>query len=192
MKKKIERAAKKKEKFVKLCAPVRSPLSPHPEFSLLLSPRSVPAPVPALVPASIPALMPALFSYPGSPFVLSSTCVPAPATVSCQAFMSPLSVLGLLLLFEPSPLRIFNRSLSDEPWPHVLTSLAKPFCAFPALSTLNPDNNNGLYNPTDKSKHKWVFNTAFINSCPLANNHNQEEVDLSFAGCRCPAAVKLN
>ena len=71
-------------------------------------------------------------------------------------------------------------------------SPVKPLCPFPALGALNLDNNNGLYNSTNKNKCKQGFNTAFIKSCPLASNHDQEELDLSFAGYRCPAVVKLN
>ena len=72
------------------------------------------------------------------------------------------------------------------------TSSAKPFCPFSALGALNPDDNNGSYNPTNINQRKQGFNTTFINSHQLAGNHDQQEVDLSFAGCGCPAAVKLN
>ena len=200
VKKKNKCVVKRKEWLAKLHTPVRSPLSPCPVSSFLLMPcflpalilALVPAPVLALVSASMPAPMPAPFSCPGSPIILSSSCVPAPAAVSRRALMLPLPVLGRLLPLRPLPLRTFKQSLSDELWPHVLTSLAKPFCLFPALSVVNPDNNNGLYNPTNKNKHKRGFDTAFINSRPLAGNHDQKEVDLSFAGCGCPTTVKLN
>ena len=72
------------------------------------------------------------------------------------------------------------------------SSPAKPLCLFSTLGALNPDNNNGSYNPTDKNKRKQSFNTVFINTCLLAGNHDLEEVDLSFASCKCPAIVKLN
>ena len=170
--KKNKRAAKRKERLVKLRALVGSPLSFCPESSLFLLPRSMPALVPAFVPAPVPALMPAPllapmptpFSRSGSFVVLSSGCVPAPATISCRALMSPFLVLGLSLPLGPSPLRTFKQSLSDEPWPCVSTSPAKPLHPFPALGALNPDNNNASYNPTDKYKCKWGFDTAFINS----------------------------
>ena len=172
VKKKNKRVAKIKERLAKLCAPVGSPLSPRPESSLFLSPRSVPAPVPALVFAPLPTPVPAPLSRPGSPVVLSSGRVPAPAAVSRQALMSPLPMLGPPLPLGPSSLRTFKQSLSDEPWPCVSTSPAKLFRPFPALDALNPDNNNGSYNPTDKSERKRGFNTTFINSRPLTGNHD--------------------
>ena len=200
VKKKNKRAAKRKERLAKLHAPVGSPLSSRPESSILLSPRSVPAlvlalvptPMPALVPTLMPAPVPAFFSCPGSFVVLSSDCLPALAAVSRRALMSPLPVLGPPLLLGPSPLRTFKQSLSDEPRPRVSTSPAKLLHPFPALGALNPNDNNGSYNPTDKNKCKRGFDIAFISSRPLAGNHDKEEVDLSFAGCGCPAAVKLN
>ena len=106
--------------------------------------------------------------------------------------MLPFLVLGLSLPLGPSPLKTFKRSLLDKPWSHMSTSSAKPLCPFPALGPQNPDNNNGSYNPTNKNKRKRGFDITFINSCPLAGNHDQEAVDLSFAGCLCPAAVKVN
>ena len=36
------------------------------------------------------------------------------------------------------------------------------------------------------------FDKTFINARPLANNHAEEEVDLSFAGCGCSPVIKLN
>lgn len=54
------------------------------------------------------------------------------------------------------------------------------------------ESKNGLYNLTKNNKRKQDFNITFINSCPLAGNHDQKEVNLSFAGCKCPDAVKLN
>ena len=57
--------------------------------------------------------------------------------------MSPLSVLGSSLFLGLSTLKTFKRSLSDEPWPHVSISPAKPLHPFPVLDVLNPNNNNG-------------------------------------------------
>lgn len=74
----------------------------------------------------------------------------------------------------------------------MLNSPAKPLCLFLALSALNPDNNNGLYNLTNENKSKWGIDTAFINSYSLVGNHDYEEVDLSFVGYKCPLAVKFN
>ena len=208
MKKKNECAAKRKERLAKLCAPIGSFSSFRLESSLLLMPYSVPALVPALVPAPVPTPMPAFVpalvpapvptpvpapvSRPRSPVVSLSGRVPAPAVVSRQALMLPLSVLGPPLPLGYSPLRTFKQSLSDEPRPRVSTGPVKPLRPFPALSTLNPNNNNGSYNPTNKNERKRSFDIAFLNSCSLAGNHNQEEVDLSFAGCKCLAAVELN
>ena len=188
VKKKNKRAAKRKERFAKLCAPIGSFSSPCPKSSFLLSPHSVPtpvhalmpapmstfvpAPVTALVPAPVSTPMPVPLSRPGSPVVLSSGCVPAPATVSHRTLMSQLPMLGPPLLLGPSPLRIFKQSLSDKPRPRVSTSLAKPLCVLPAFSALNPDNNNGSYNPIDKNECKRGFDIAFINSRPLAGNHD--------------------
>ena len=180
VKKKNKCAAKKKERLAKLCAPIRSPLSPCPKSSLFLTPYSVCALVPALMPALVPACMPALMpapvpiflSRPRSPVVLSSSCVPTPAAVSHWALMLPLLMLGPPLLFGPSFLRIFKQSLSDEPQPCVSTSPTKPFRPFPAFCALNPDNNNGSYNPTNENKCKWGFDTTFINSHLVAGNHN--------------------
>lgn len=46
--------------------------------------------------------------------------------------------------------------------------------------------------PDRHHKYKRTFDTAFINSCSLAGNYAQEEIELSFAGWKCPAFVKLN
>ena len=178
VKKKNKRAAKRKERLAKLYAPIRFSLFFRPESSFLLSPYSVPAlvpalvppPLPAFVPASVPApvpalvptLVPASFSRLGSSVVLLSSCVPAPAAVSHRALILPLFVLGPPLFFGLSSLRTYKQFLSDEPRLRVLTSPAKPFRPFPAFSALNPDNNNSLYNSTDKNKRKRGFNTVFM------------------------------
>lgn len=74
----------------------------------------------------------------------------------------------------------------------MLTKLAKHFCLFSALSVYNPDDNNSLYNLIDNNKHKRDFDTTFINSHLLVNNHNQKAVNLSFASYEYPNAIKLN
>lgn len=71
-------------------------------------------------------------------------------------------------------------------------ALAKSFCSFPALGAYNLDNDNNLHNPTNIIKLKWGFDTAFISSRPLAGNHNQEEMNLRFAGCGCLDGIKFN
>ena len=176
-------AAKKKERLAKLCALIKCFLFSYPKSSLFLSPRSMSA----FVPTSL--------SYLGSPIIFLSSHMPAPAAISrngISALMLPLSVFGQPLLFGSLSLRTFKQSLLDKPRPRMLTSPAKLFCLFPTFGALNLDNKNGLYNLINHNKRKWDFDIAFINSCPLAGNHDQKEVDLSFIGCKCPAAVKLN
>ena len=131
-------------------------------------PTLVPAPVPVLMPALMPAPVPAPLSCSRSPVVLSSSCVPAPVVVSRQALMLPLSVLGLPLFLGSLPLKTFKQSLSDKSRLRVSTSPTKLLRPFPALGALNPDNHNGLYNPSNNNKRKRGFDTAFINSRPLA------------------------
>ena len=74
----------------------------------------------------------------------------------------------------------------------MLTSFTKLFCPFPALGAYNPGDNNGSYNLTNNNKCKRNFDTTFLNSCLLADNHNEEEIGLSFAGYKYSNAVKLN
>ena len=162
-----------------------------PTLVFTFMPTLVLAPMLTLVLASMPALL----FHLRSPIVLLFRRVPALAAVSrCEipALMLPHLMLGPLLPLRLAPLRIFQQSLSNKPWPYVLTSPTKPLCLFLAFGTLNPDNNNGLYNPTNNNKCKRGFDTTFINSRPLAGNHDQKEIDLSFAGYRCPTAVKFN
>ena len=183
--------AKKKERLAKLCALVRSSLFFHFKFSVFLSPRFVPAPMPAFILIFVSAP----FSRPGSPVILLSGYVPAPATVFCcgiLAFLLPLPVLGPSLPLGLLLLRTFKQSLSNKPQPRILTSHTELFHPFLALDMLNFDNNNNLYNPTNNNKRKRDFNTAFINSRPLAGNYNQKEVDFSFTDCGCSNVVKLN
>ena len=179
VKKKNKRATKRKERLAKLHTSIRFSLSSRPESSLFLLPHSVSVPVPTLVPALVPTLIPtfvpASLSHFRSFVILLSGHMPAPATVSCcgiPALILLLPVLGPSLLLRPSLFRILKQSLSDEPWPRVSTSPAKSLCAFPALGALNLDNNNGLYNSTNNNKPKQGFDITFINSCPLAGNHD--------------------
>ena len=183
VKKKNNCAAKRKKWLAKLCISVGSFSSLCSEFSLLLSPCFLPAPVPALMPALVPALVPtpvpapvpAPFFCPRSSVVLSSDHLPALATISrCRipTFMLPLSVFDSPLPLRPLFLRTFKQFLLDEPRPRVSISFTKPFHLFPAFGALNPNNNNRLYNPTNKNKCKQGFDTAFINFRLLANNHN--------------------
>lgn len=101
-------------------------------------------------------------------------------------------MLGLPLFLGYLPFKTPKQFLSDEPWLRVSISPTKPFYLFPTLDAYNSNNNNSLYNSINNNKRKQGFNTTFMNSCPLANNYNQTKVDLSFVGCKCFDAVKLN
>lgn len=100
-------------------------------------------------------------------------------------------MLGLPLLLGFSLLKKFKQFLSNEPWLCVSTSLAKPLCPFLTFGIYNSNNNNGLQNPTNTNKFKQDFDILFINSHPLAGNHDSKEIDLSFAGCICLNLVKF-
>lgn len=161
-------------------------------------PRSPVAPPPRCVPAIV--------SHSGSFAILSYCCLPAPAvsavfSLLCYASISYCRISALLLLlpiFGSSPflgslpLKTFKQFLSYKFWLYMSTSLAMLLCLFPALGVYNLDDNNCLYNLINNNKRKRSFDTMFINSHPLANNYDQKEVNLSFGGCRCPDAVKLN
>lgn len=162
----------------------------------------MPAPIHTLVAAPIPAPI----SFLESPALLSSYLMPV-LTAFAALFLShytPVScreTLALLLpLFVLSPplflgfwlFKTFKQSLWDKLWSHVSTSSIKPLYLFSTLGTYNLDNNNSLYNPINNNKRKRGFNTLFINSCLLANNHNQKEINLSFVDCGCLDIVKLN
>lgn len=208
LKKKNKCVVKGKKRLKKLCAPGGSLLFPRLEYSSLLSPRFMPTPMPTPVFTSI--------FRPGSPTILSSYRMSAPTVFAvlsllCSASSSyprssalssyclipilsisrhgilalllPLLVLDLPLSLESSLFKIFKQLWSDELWPRVSTSPAKPLHPFQAL---------GLYNPTNNNERKQNFDPMFTNSRLLAGNHDQEKVDLSFAGCSCHNAVKLN
>lgn len=72
--------------------------------------------------------------------------------------------------------------MSDQPQPHF--SFTQSFYLFLGLNLLNVTNNN--------NKCKRNLDTTFINSRPLAGNHDQKEMDLSFAGSGYPNTVKIN
>lgn len=214
MKKKNKCIAKRKKWLAKICALVGCLLSSHLESSSFLLPRSMPAPmfalVHALLPALIPALLPALVLSPV--FLLRSSAILLSCHMSisvksavfflpCYALDSrrgilalqlPLPIFSLLFLLGSSTLKTFKQSLSNKSRPHISASPTKTLCLFLALGVYNLDNNNGLYNPTNNIKHKRDFDTMFINYCPLASNHDQKEMDWSFASSRCLDVVKLN
>ena len=101
--------------------------------------------------------------------------MPVPTAISCHrisALLLPLFVLGLPLPLGPSPFRTFKQSLPDEPWLYVSINIIKPLPSFSAFSVLNLDDNNSFYNLTDNNKCKPGFDTAFINSRPLASNYD--------------------
>lgn len=193
IKKKNKHAAKRKEQLIKLCVLVESPLSLYLKFFLFLSPYFVSASMPALITIPISCFesstimlssyMPTPVFYLGSLVLLSFHYMSTPAAslalslprhtfVSCCGISALLLLLFLLsppLSLRSSLLRTFKQSLSDEPWPWVLTSLIKLFCPFLAFGAYNPDNNNGLHNLTNINKLKRNFNTTFINSCLLTS-----------------------
>ena len=146
MRKQNKRAAKKKARLDNLRAPVRAPAAGSAAF-LLSRPESS-------------TRLSLFLARPGTPTALSSRFMPAPIS------RSP-AVLSLLSVLSQSPphlastaLRTFKRALSAEALRRS-TSLAKPLCPFLPLSSL-----------LDKTKCKRIFDTAFINSCPLADNHS--------------------
>ncbi len=134
-------------------------------------PRPAPSSPPVHAPLSPP--VPAPLSPP----------LPAPSSPPVPASLSR-SVLGPApTQLTSSALRTFKRTLSDESLGRRSTSpsLAEPLHPFPTVGPL-----------LEKSNRKRLFDTAFINSRPLAGNHAAKEVDLSFGECGCPAPVKLN
>lgn len=115
-----------------------------------------------------------VFCFESLIILLSSYLFASVAVFCCGilALLLPLSVLSPPLPLESSPLRTFKQSLSDESRPRRSTNSAKLFCLFLAFGAYNPDDNNKSYNPTDNNKRKRGFDSVFINSCPLASNHN--------------------
>ena len=145
-------------------APIFYPRSPAPSSSCSGSPTWL-SPLPACL---------------GTPTVLSSHFMPTPVLASPTA-LTPLSMLG------PTPphlastaARTFEQAFSDELLCRS-TSPAEFFCPFLPLGLL-----------LKKTDRKRTFDTAFINSRPLASNHSRKEFDLSFAECGYSIAVKLN
>lgn len=157
----------------------------------------------ALGSAAILSSCPSLVSCPGSPtclsscpgsfthflplfayfqtFIALSSCL-MPALVSGSlAVLLLLSVLSLTLLHLVfTAFKIFKQALLDKSL-HCSTNFAGFFYLFPSLSLL-----------LDKTNCKQTFNTAIINSRPLASNYARKKFNLSFAECGCLATVKLN
>ncbi len=185
-----ERAAKRKARRDNLNAPMRKALAAGSAAFLLSCP-----PMPGLlsgplIPSSSSGpLVPGLLSLPMP--TPSSPPMPAPLSLPMPALSSPpMLALSSRSVLGPTPTRLtssalktFKQALSDESLGRQSTSpcLAELLCLFPTLGPL-----------PKKSNCKRLFDTAFINSLPLARNHTAEEVDLSFGKCRCPAPVKLN
>ena len=98
------------------------------------------------------------------------------------AILLPLLVLGLAPPHLTSiALNIFKWALLNELLRRRLTSTIELLCQFPPLGSL-----------LIKIDYKRNFDKEFINSCLLASNNAQKEVDISFAKCSCFTAVKLN
>ena len=120
-----------------------------------------------------------------SPFmpVLLSLPVPAllslfvPALLFCFIFSLTLTHL------TSSALRTFKQTLSDGPLGRqsISSSPPEPLCLFPILGLL-----------AKKSNHQQLFDTAFINSRPLAVNYIIQEINLNFKEYGCLTSVKLN
>lgn len=98
-----------------------------------------------------------------------------------------LSVLLLYSVFGPASLylastflKTFNRALLAELLRRS-TSSKEHFYPFLPLVLLS-----------NKTNRKQTFDIVFINSRLFADNHAQEEIDLSFAECGCLIVVKLN
>lgn len=129
---------------------------------LVSLPAFVPSLIPALVLAPLSAsvsrsrsstvlwscYLSVLISFFGSLAVLLFCCLsaraesaafssPYHAFVSCHQISAHLSllpsVLGPTLPLGSSTLQILKQSLSDEPWPHMLTNSANLFCSFLAF-----------------------------------------------------------
>ena len=175
-------AAKKKGRLNNICTPLRAPAAGS--AALLLS-------CPTLVSRLGSSAL--LLSCLRSPTHLSplAACLEIPTVLLSYLMLAPVhgspAVFLLLPVVGPTPphlastaFRTFQQDLSDK-FLRYSISPAEFLCPFPPFGLL-----------PDKTNHKRTFNIAFINSCPFAGNHAQEEADLSFAGCGCPAAVKLN
>ncbi len=165
------------------CPPIPA-LSSHPGSPTLSSSR-LPMPTSLFC-----LLMPALLSGPLVP-TLSSPPVPTLLSLSVPALLSPFipallshSVLSLNLTYLIfSALRTFQQALSDEPLRRRLTSLSpvEPLSTFLTLSSL-----------PKKNDCKWFFDTVFLNSRLLADNHTIKGVDLRFGQCGYFVPVQLN
>ncbi len=197
--KRLEYTAKRKAQGDNLCTPIRQTFATD-SATLSLSCLSIPAlsshlRSPTLLSsyAHVPTLssrlpMPAL----SSPLLLAliSFLMSAPSSLPVLA-LSPL-ILALLLRFVLglaltrlifSGLKTFKQAFSDKFLGRQSTSPSsvEPHCLVPTLDPLS-----------EKSDCKRIYDTAFVNSRPLVENHATKEVDLSFGEFRCSALVKLN
>lgn len=182
MRKQNDCIAKKKARLDNLRASVQAPAADS-AVLLLFCPASVSCSGSfaslSSCPGSPTCLLP-LPDCPKTPTALLSRLIPAPVPRSL-AVLSPLLMLGLTPPHLASTaLKTFKQALSNELLRRS-TSFAESLCPFPPLGSL-----------PNKTDRKRTFDIAFINSRPLAGNHAREEVDLSFAECGYPAAVKLN
>lgn len=184
MRKQNKRVAKRKSQLDNLHTPVRAPVA---GFTALLLPclwsLTCLLPLPACLgtPTALSShAVPPLPVYLWTPITLMSCPLLAPVPRS-PAVLLLLPMLGLTFPHLASTtLRTFKRALSDD-FLRRSTSFAESLCPVPLFSLL-----------PNKTNRKRIFNIAFINSCPLAGNHAQKKVDLSFAKCGCSTTVKLN
>ena len=209
VRKRLERATKKKTWRDNLCASIRQVFVACSTIFLLSGSALLSCP-PILALSSRPGLptpslfclfMPVLLFCLRSP-TLSSFHLLLLALLSRSSVLTLLSLPMLALSFflvpaltscsmlgpaltwlTSSTLKRLKRALSNEPLSRQSTSPnpPKPLYLFPILGPL-----------LEKSNCKRLFDMTFINSRPLAANHITKEVDLSYGECGCPAQVKLN
>ena len=179
--------------------------------SALPSPSSVSLPLPGLLAlpsvssvSSMSVLMPRLLAPPsvsGVPIPVPGLCPPPFPTWS--DLQTPMPFLGrqrlsqwseilkrasskkapttCVLLFPPSecpsPLLFLSSGISKKP---------------PFDKAFNIDCRPLADDQAGKDAGQRKFDKSFINIWALANNHTEEEVDLSFAGCEYSLGFKLN
>lgn len=153
--------AKKKTQHINFCTLIRAPTAGSTAFLSSCS-TSVSYPgsrAPLLSrPRSSTCLLP-FFTHPGIPIALLAYFMPT-------SVLESLAVLLLFLVLSSTPphlvfttLRTLKQALSDEPLRRLTSSIKtfRPFLPFGSLP--------------NKTNCKRTFDTTFINSRPLANNH---------------------
>lgn len=99
--------------------------------------------------------------------------------------------------YTPFVVSFCTRSSSDSSYifnsPNIQTSFVRWVFAPPFNQTCRASLSISNSRPiAQKSKHKWLFDTTFINSHLLAGNNTVKEVNLSIRECGCLIPVKLN